>query len=413
MSVKYDFDFGRPRENAEPEQRAPGFNLILYTAVVVLIAMTSFVIGIMFERRNEPSGSADLATFWQAWDIIEQRYYGDLPSAEQRKWGAIDGMVASLGDPYTSFSEPELAAVRREEIDGHFGGVGIVITPNDAGQIIVVEVIPGNPAAEAGIQAGDIFVEIDGQAVQGIAYDQVGDMVKGELGTTVDITFLRPETDETFTVTLTRAMIETPTVASRNIDGIGYLQLASFNGVAASQMQTNIDSLLEQDVHALIFDLRGNGGGLLDQGVQIADMFLDDGVILTERSTDGDEEVFRSDDGDAAEDIPLVVLVDGGTASASEVVAGALQDRERAILIGQATYGKGVVQLVYDLIDGSQLRVTSAAWFTPDNQTLNGVGLTPEVDVVSAYDNAGVDLVIQAAVDYLNENYPGDEAEEE
>lgn len=407
MSVEYDFDFGIQRKS----QETPLANTSVYIALVILIAVTAFFVGMLYEKRTSTASTANMTTFWEVWDILERDYYGEIPSTEQRRWGATQGLISTLNDPYTSYAPPELAAVRREEIEGHFGGIGVVIRINEAGQIMVVDAVPGNPAAEGGVQRGDIFLEVNGQSVVSFSTDQVANLVKGEIGTDVTITFLRPETEEEYTVVLTRAIIETPTVSSQNIEGIGYLDLASFNGVATSQMQTNLTNLLEEDVYGLILDLRGNGGGLLDQAVSIADIFLDKGVILTEKTAADETEIFESKDGDLGESLPLVVLVDSSTASASEVVAGALQDRDRAVLIGSRTFGKGVVQLVYNLSDGSQLRVTNAAWFTPNDRPINGIGLTPDQEVIETFDNFGNDLVLQAALDYLNEHYTPEEVE--
>jgi len=412
MTHEYDFVFGTENNTAPAQTFAP-FNTLVYTALLVLVAVTAFLVGIMFERRTNSANNAEMASFWQVWDILEESFYGEMPSVQDRKYGAIQGLVQTLNDPFTSFSPPEVASVRRQELDGHFGGVGIVIRANEQFQVLVVSVIPGNPADDAGIQAGDIFLEVDGQSVEGYTTDRIADMVRGEIGTEVVLKMLRPTEDETYEATLTRAIIEQPTVYSEDQEGIAYVRLAAFNGVALSQLQEQMARLVAEDPRGIILDLRANGGGLLDQSVQVADMFLADGVVLTQRSSDGSVKVERSDDGDLAEDLPLVVLVDGGTASAAEVVAGALQDRDRAILIGQQTYGKGVVQQVYNLNDGSQLRVTSSAWYTPKDRAIHPDGLTPDLPIAETYDTQGNDLVLQAALDHLNDLYPADEEEDE
>jgi len=401
MAREYDFDFGLEKKQVSVGNSS--YSLIVLVAFFVLVAVSAFLVGVMFERRTNAANDPELATFWEVWDIVEQDFFGDMPPAQERKFGAINGLISSLNDPFTSFAPPELAAARREQIDGHFGGVGIVVRANEQFQVEVLSIIPGNPAEEAGIIAGDVFIEVDGKVLDGMTTDQVADLVRGEVGTDVLLTMFRPGTGETTDFTVTRAIIETPTVFSENIDGIGYVRLSTFNGVATSQMEDHIQSLLDDGVEAFVLDLRANGGGLLDQSVSIADLFLDDGIVLTQRSSDGSEDVFRSDDGDLAEDLPLMVLVDGGTASASEVVAGALQDRERGLLVGNPTFGKGVVQLVYDLVDGSQLRVTSSAWFTPDDNAIHQSGLTPDLIVPQAFSVAGDDLILQEALDYLNE----------
>jgi carboxyl-terminal processing protease len=407
MAREYDFDFGLEKKQVSLGNSS--YSLIVLVAFFVLVAVSAFLVGVMFERRTNAANDPELATFWEVWDIIEQDFFGEMPSAQERKFGAINGLIASLNDPFTSFAPPELAAARREQIDGHFGGVGIVVRANDSFQVEVMSIIPGNPAEEAGIIAGDIFVGVDDHPLDGMTTDQVADLVRGEVGTNVKLTMFRPGTGETLDFTIRRAIIETPTVFSENMDGIGYVRLSTFNGVATSQMEDHLQSLLDEDVEAFVLDLRANGGGLLDESVSIADLFLDEGIVLTQRSSDGSEEVFRSDNGDLAEDLPLIVLVDGGTASAAEVVAGALQDRDRALLVGSETFGKGVVQLVYDLVDGSQLRVTSSAWFTPEDHAIHNTGLSPDLEVELAFDISGDDLILQEALDYLNEEVLSDD----
>ncbi len=403
MDTKYDFSFGTEAPASEANALS-AFQVIVLGAVVMLIAVTAFLLGILYERRTSPANSDDLATFWQAWDIIERDFYGEVPSEDERKYGAIRGLVAALNDPFTSFAAPELAEVNRQQIDGHFGGIGVQIALTDVGEVMIDHVIPGNPAEGAGLQEGDIFREVDGQPVGLVGTDRLAEMVRGEVGTEVNLKMYRPSTDETFEVKVRRAIIEMPTVQSENIGGIGYIQLTSFNAVATSQLEDNLQAMLDEEVEAIVLDLRGNGGGLLDQAVSVADLFLDEGIVLTQKGTGGDK-TFESTDGQMAEEIPLVVLVDSGTASASEVVAGAFQDRDRAVLIGQQTFGKGVVQLVYNLTDGSQLRVTSAAWYTPDGSAIHEVGLVPDLLVDAMFDAEGNDMILQAAIDFLVEEY--------
>ncbi|NJL93668.1 MAG: S41 family peptidase [Anaerolineae bacterium] len=314
--------------------------------------------------------------------------------------------MTSLNDQFTTFSPPEIAEVRRQELSGHFGGIGVTIDLNENNEIVVVMVIPGNPADQAGIEVGDVFREVDGTSVIGWTTDMLGAQVRGELGTLVRLTMYRPSEGSTYEVNVRRAIIEIPTVFTEQRGDIGYMRLSTFSGVASEQMEQQIAALLEDGIEALVLDLRGNGGGLLEQAVEVADLFLPEGVVLTQRNADGSERVYRSDDGDVAEEIPLVVLIDGGSASASEVVAGALQDRDRAELIGQQTFGKGVVQRVYNLTDGSQLRVVSSAWYTPEDRAIQDTGLVPDVLVAERFAPAApgedpLDLFVETAVSYF------------
>lgn len=416
MKTEYDYIFREEQAKVQiPSGRADLFQMVLLAAVMILVTITAFLLGVMYERRTNPANSTEMASFWQAWDIIEENYYGELPDEDARKYGAIQGLVASLNDPFTSFAPPAQAEVRRQQIDGHFGGIGVTIAPNEQNQIVVAAVLPGNPGEKAGLLPGDVFMEVDGMPTTGWSQDMLVQAVRGEIGTSVNLRMYRPGDDSTYDVSVQRAIIETPTVSSENRDGIGYIYLSSFNGVATSQLETHLRALLDEDVRAIILDLRGNGGGLLDQAVSVADLFLDEGLVLTERSQNGEQQTFRSDSGDMGEQIPMVVLTDSGTASASEVVAGALRDRGRATLIGQNTFGKGVVQLVYNLIDGSQLRVTSAAWYTPSGEAIHQLGLKPDVvveiplDYIPDPEDPLDNPFIQTGIDYLNERYPAED----
>jgi carboxyl-terminal processing protease len=206
--------------------------------------------------------------------------------------------------------------------------------------------------------------------------------VRGPAGSDVTLLVERSEEPQPFEVTVTRAHFEIEITEVRMLeDGIGYIRLREFSATAREKLEAGLEELLAEEPRGIVLDLRYNPGGWLDQAVRVSDLFLDERVILTQRWKDGSEEVFSAKDGDIGEDIPIVVLVDRGTASASEIVAGALQDHERAVLIGETTFGKGAVQLVYNLSDGSQLVVTSALWFTPDNQPIHGTGLTPDIEI--------------------------------
>jgi len=245
---------------------------------------------------------------------------------------------------------------------------------------------------------------VDGVSVVGrTLYEAIG-LIRGPAGSAVTLLVERAETAAPFEVTVTRARLEIAiTEFEMRSDGIGYIRLYEFSAPASERMQAGLRELLSQEPRAIIFDLRGNPGGWLDQAVEVTDLFLDDGVILYERWSDGKEQMFEARPGDVAEEIPLVVLVDGGSASASEIVAGALQDQERATLIGEHTFGKGSVQRPFTLSDGSELRVTAALWFTPDDRAIHGQGLLPDVEVL--WPEEGVepdaDPQLERAVEYI------------
>jgi carboxyl-terminal processing protease len=225
--------------------------------------------------------------------------------------------------------------------------------------------------------------------------------VRGPEGSTATFTVVREGEDKPFDVDITRAKIAIKLVESKMVDNVAYVSLSGFDATTSTeQLEAAIQSLLAQSPKGLILDLRDNPGGLLSQAEQVADMFLPEGVVLYERNKNGDEKVNRSTDAGIAQDIPLVVLVNGGSASASEIVAGAIQDRERGILIGETTFGKGAVQRVYNLRDGSQLRVVNEHWFTPNNQDIHEKGIEPDI-AVERGDDVTVDPQLDRAVEYL------------
>jgi carboxyl-terminal processing protease len=236
-----------------------------------------------------------------------------------------------------------------------------------------------------------------------MSLDEIIALVKGPEGTEVTLTIVREEVEEPFDLTVVRALIETPVVESEMLeDGVAYVRLSSFTSDAIEQLSEHVDTLLAEDPVGMILDLRDNRGGFLNQAVAVSDLFLPKGVVVIQRDSSGVEEVFESDDGDIAEAIPLVVLVNAASASASEIVAGAIQDLDRGILIGELTFGKGSVQLSRTLSDGSELRVTIARWYTPDNSSIEHEGVLPDIELEPPEEyGTENDTQLQRAIQYL------------
>jgi carboxyl-terminal processing protease len=366
---------------------------ILAIVMVVAMAALAFVAGYFFNDYTEahPADNAsdslandDFTIFWEAWGWVERSFIGEMPSAQQVAYGAVRGALGTLNDPYTVFIEPVVREQERDSLRGNFGGIGATIVRLETGEA-VLEPIPGNPAERAGIQSGDILLAVDGEEIPAdMSIEDIANKIRGEKGTDVTLTVLHPEASEPVDITITRDDILIPSVAYRLIDDdptIGYIWLTRFSGESNGEIEAAIQDLQAQGATQLILDLRGNGGGLLDAAIAIADQFLDEGPIMHQESALEGEKTYTATEGTVAGDMPVIILIDGGTASASEILAGALQDRERALLMGQQSFGKGSVQLVYDLSDGSSVHVTSARWFTPDRNAIDQQGLTPDIVV--------------------------------
>jgi carboxyl-terminal processing protease len=341
--------------------------------------------------------------FWEAWQLIERDFFGDIPTAEERTYGAIRGAINTLDDPYTAFIDPNVAGIRREDDSGSFEGIGAYVTMRN-GVLMIVSTFKGQPAEVAGVRRDDIVLQVDDTVIENMSIYEAISLIRGPAGTPVRLTIQR-EGEESFEVEITRASIEIPTVEGEmRDDGVAYVSLFEFSTDASVKLGEAIQELLDQDPAGLILDLRGNPGGWLHEAVQVTGLFLpEDEVVLIERFKDGSEETYNVSGNPVASDIPLVVLVDAGSASASEIVAGALQDYGRATIIGEKTFGKGSVQWAHELSDGSELRVTIARWFTPNDRAIHGEGLDPDLEVeLTAEDlDAERDPQLERAIEYL------------
>jgi carboxyl-terminal processing protease len=328
----------------------------------------------------------------------------DLPKDTDLIHAALRGLFSQAGDRYTFFAPPAVAEADRQRTAGEFGGIGAYVNQDQNGHLVIVNPFSGLPADKAGLQANDVILEINGTSIEGWTFENAVELLRGEIGSKVTLGIYRPATSTHFTVEITRARVELPVTSTTMYGNVGYVALSSFNQKATVSLKQDIIGLKEQGAQALILDLRGNPGGLLDQAVGVSDLFLGEGVVVTQQDRKGGQIVYSAQDGDIAEDIPLVVLIDSGSASASEVVAGALGDHHRAILIGQQSYGKGSVQHVYDMSDGSQVHVTVAVWLTPDGVSINDQGLQPDITVTMP-DNpdSDQDPFIQAALTYFEQ----------
>lgn len=383
--------------------RGMGLALLRGAGVGLLLA-AAFGAGYLFRAHAALARTAtDFSLLQEVAGILGDHYLYDLPDEPSLVHGAAAGMVASLDDPYTYFSEPEAAEIDQTNLAGSFGGIGAEIARSENGEFIIHEVYRDNPAFEAGVQPGDVILAVDGVPVDETAPDMNALLaaVRGEIGELVTLTLRRD--GEQFDVEIVRAEVLIPSTFWRVLEDeerIGYIQITRFTTRAPDEVRQAIEELQSQGVEAFVLDLRDNGGGLVDSAVKVCGEFVDGGAVLVEQRRGSDERVFDASRGGRALDEPLIILTNGSTASAAEIVAGGLQDRGRVTVIGERTYGKGSVQLIFDLSDDSSLHVTNAEWFTPDGRRIQGEGLAPDVRVQPV---EGHDAPLEAAVDYLNE----------
>ncbi|HEY4719601.1 MAG TPA: S41 family peptidase [Candidatus Methylomirabilis sp.] len=350
--------------------------VLLVMALLTVVIVTS---GVHHRVVATDDAYDTLKVFSEVLTLVRHNYVESTNSRELI-FGAIRGMLEAL-DPHSSFMPPELYKEMQIETQGSFGGLGIEITVRER-YLTVVAPIEGTPADRAGIVAGDRIIRIDGAPTKDMTLVDAVRKLRGPKGTPVAITILREELDP-FDVTVTRDIIEVHSVRTSDLgEGIGYVRLISFQERTSRDLQDELKALREKGMRGLVLDLRNNPGGLLTQAVQIADLFLEKGklIVYTEGRAKSQNLSFV-DQHDNPQDFPMVVLVNKGSASASEIVAGALQDHQRAVVVGTQTFGKGTVQTVIPLNDGSGLRLTTAKYFTPNKRAIDGAGLTPDIVV--------------------------------
>lgn len=352
---------------------------------------------------NEYSLVQTLQTFKT---MINQLYIGDIDE-ESMLEGAIKGYVEGLGDPYTEYLTKEEMEEFTEETNSEYVGIGVYVgndTVNNT--ILVVGVMKSSPAEEAGIQIGDVIEKIDGVAYTGKQLDEATKVLKAEEGTTATLTIRRDNEEKELTVV--RRKITVQHVASEMLENnIAYIQIDSFDANVASSFEEQITSLMNNGATGIIIDLRNNGGGIVDEATGIADLFLDKGetILITKSKKENNEEETKSERDPIVNDIPVVILVNEATASASEILAGALKDNYGATIIGKQTYGKGVIQTLYTLTDGSGIKITTEEYYTPNHNQINEVGITPDIEVdITENEDTQLQRAIEVLLGTLSKN---------
>ena len=324
-----------------------------------------------------------LDPFWQTWDLVHDQYVDQPVDDELMMQGAIRGMVESLGDPHTSYMDPDQYQQMNVRQEGEYEGIGawVDITGD---YLTIISPMPGSPAETADLKPEDKVIAVDGDDMTGIDGNLVLRRILGPAGTKVVLTISREGVPEPFDVELERAKITIPSVTGEMLEGnIAYVQLYTFGDNTVPELRSTLKDLLDQDPDGLILDLRNNGGGYLHTAIEVVSQFIPSGkVVMYEEFGDGTRHTFKAKHGGIATEIPLVVLINEGTASASEITAGAIQDYDRGKLVGVTTFGKGSVQSVVDLDDDQgAVRVTIARWLTPNERLIHETGLEPDVEV--------------------------------
>jgi carboxyl-terminal processing protease len=354
--------------------------LWLIVVCLLLIATTASGINNWIRAGDSDRAFEQLRIFNEIFNLLRTEYYDEEKvTPEKLMPGAINGMIESLHDPHTSYLDKEVFDELQTDTKGEFGGLGIVIGKREE-WITVISPIDDTPAARKGIRAGDRIIAIDGQSTEGFSTMDAVHMLRGTVGTSVTITIIRPSEIKPFDVTIVRGIIKLETVKSQMVDDhIGYVRISQFSEPTAEALEQHIQELQTKGMDAMIVDLRNNPGGLLSSVIEITNMFISKGVIVSTKGRDRSQnQTFQAQRETLVPDTPLIVLVNEGSASASEIFAGAIRDNHRGILIGEKTFGKGSVQTVRELPDGSGIRITTALYYTPSGASIHDVGIEPD-----------------------------------
>ena len=336
------------------------------------------------EEASKASVYEQLDLFGDIFERIRSQYVEEVDERELIE-AAIDGMLTSL-DPHSSYLSPDDAAQMRIDTRGEFGGLGIEVTQEE-GFVKVVSPMDGTPAYEAGVEAGDFITHVDGDSILGMTLDEAVDRMRGPVGSEIVITIVREGEQEPFDLTIVRDTIELQVVRSRTVGNTVVLRVSTFNDKTTPKLEEKLAEAVEElggmdDVSGFVLDLRNNPGGLLTQAIRVSDAFLNEGEIVSTRGRNPEEgDRFNATPGDISEGKPIVVLINGGSASASEIVAGALQDHRRAIIVGTKSFGKGSVQTVMPLRSDGAMRLTTARYYTPSGRSIQALGVSPDIIV--------------------------------
>lgn len=394
-------------------RRLAGFFPVAVGVVLAIMAGVGLYALLTDSSAAGASGADAAAELEPVAELYEALTNGavDAPDSDKLVQGAIDGMLEQLDDDYASYFPERDFADFNASLDGTFSGVGLMLEQPADEPPIIISVLDGTPAAKAGIEEGEQIVEVDGEDVSESPIEKIVAKVKGEAGTTVMLGLAGGDAGRR-TLEITRAEFNLPLIESETLDGdIGYVRLLQFANDTGDEVRSTVTELLDDGARGIVLDLRANPGGLLDEAVSVASVFIEDGEIVAVEERGGQRESLGAVD-DAFEDVPLAVLINERSASASEIVAGAVQDADRGALVGQPTFGKGSVQTIAEFSNGSGAKFTTARYFTPSGDSIEGVGVTPDVKVALDDDDppSGLDddPQVSAAVSEINARIAAD-----
>ena len=368
-----------PQKASGPEIRHP---YLPYLTTLLLIAMAAWFVKDVYLDRPSTEQQARINSFAAALELIPGHYVEDVSAGDLYR-AAMNGMMSKLSDRYSTYLDNLEVKMSNAESAGEFGGIGVVVS-SERGRVVITEVTEDSPADRAGLEAGDIIEKVDGEDTSEFSFSQVVAMVRGKVGTSVELTVLTKEGDKQKTVKVDRKKITLETVDWEMLEGdVGLLKLARFDKDTVPEVEEALEKLIDEGMKGLILDLRNNTGGLLDQAVGVCDLFLGDAVVVKLESRLEDErETYESTEGTAIpQDMPMLILVDGRTGSGAEIVAGALQSQERAEILGTTTFGKGAVNKLYPLPDGSGVLLTVAYYVIHPDHRIEGKGVEPDYKV--------------------------------
>jgi carboxyl-terminal processing protease len=366
--------------------------------IVVGLYATGYAVGhnnLVIEKNYVPkilgastdkSKDVNFSLFWDAWDSLKNNFFGDLNS-QNMVYGAISGLTKATGDPYTTYFTPDEAKRFSEDLKGNFEGIGAELENKD-GLVNVVAPLDGSPAQKAGLRAQDVILKINGEDITNLGFYDVIDKIRGPKGTEVLLTVFRPSTKKNVDLKITRDTILVKSVKWEEKSGNLYIRISQFGDDTTDLFKQAAQYAIDKNYPGIIIDLRNNPGGYLESAVDISSYFIEnDKVVVREQNKQGDKKQYKTTLSPILKDKKLVILVDGGSASASEIFSGAMQDYKKATLVGVKTYGKGSVQTLTNLSDGSELKITIAKWLTPNGRMIDKLGIDPDVEVKLTEDN--------------------------